>query len=1176
MLSLASLTAFGQALTGQLTGIVTDATGAIVPESKITLKNELSGDIRRSISNNEGYFTFAAVPSGTYTVIVEKDGFAVWERKGIAMSPGDRRTISEIILGAAGTTASVNISATGDEIATLDTGEKSAVVTEKQIQNLSLVGRNAAELIKILPGFTPISGIQNSPGFAGNVAGINGNGDAGKQSFVGNYSANGARSDALDISLDGARGTDPGCNCATPFNMNVDMVSEIKVQTSNFGADTARGPVSINGVSKGGGSEFHGTAYLYARHYALNSNSARNNALGQPKPESKFYFPGFNIGGPVLIPGTGFNKDRSKLNFFVGFEYIKQTLDTGLLQARVPTDAMRNGDFSQIIGGKVAGFQNDSVGGLVCAPKSDGSLDSWCSAPYKIAPTANGKALINLFPKANIDPTSNAFGNNYAQQIIFEQPNTQLVSRVDYSISDNTKLYVKYARQTDFQQFPVTMWWRNGDGVPYPSPMVADNRSHTITTNLTHVFSPTLTNEVVFGLGYMTFPNRFEDPSKISRKGIGYTQAGLYDADRLKRNNTVVEQIPNISVSGGASLANPGGFEYAGGGQLFANKWLPSISDNMTKVFKTHTVKFGAYWDLVTNSQPNSSSTHGDLSFNGIAKDNANTTGNAYADLLLGRFSNYSESEYNTLNNIGWKSLQFYVQDSWKLKSNLTLEFGMRVAHLGGIYDREGLGLAVWDPEKYKNNVIPGVSWNELDDSLPLSGRDVKSLYLMPRFGFSWDLFHTGNTVLRGGFGTYYFSDNQQGGYTGAIGIANRVRSAGTSAKNLSDIPNIPKGSLGVPLSLTVMNPNDDKQPSVHSWSLTASQRLPGKLLLDVAYVGNAGRNLINIGNQDINPIMLGSKYTQAQLAAIEADGNKVRTLDDPRRVLNQKYGFDYQSINLVDHTNYNNYHSLQMLLNKQTGLANYTVSYTFSKNLGIRGTDNSQSVDGTGLFGLRDRNYGVLATDRTHVLSLAYNFNLPDFGKRLANGNKFASAALDGWQFSGITQITSGPPLQAYRTNFGLDGTAGGGYKLNARRVLGTTSSNVTPRVKSGCDPTQGLSEGQYINVSCFEAPTYNPLTDTWVSGPATLPFYIRGPAFFNSDLSVFKTWNVSEHKRIQFRASAFNFLNHPLRTLEGDNLNLVFDNGVLTEATKNNFGRATQSRIGNRQMMLALKFYF
>ena len=208
------------------------------------------------------------------------------------------------------------------------------------------MGRSAAELLKLLPGLTPQLGADNRGGYSGEVTGINGNGEGGKQSAIGNFSGNGTRTDALDITIDGAPGADPGCNCATPVNPNKEFVEEFKVLQSNFGAEHAKGPVTMNVVSKSGGRDFHGSLYSYVRDYHLNSNEWQQNKVGNPRVENKFFFPGGTLSGPLLIPGTDFNKNRDKAFFFVGFEYMKQRLDTGIIRSYVPTQAMRNGDFS--------------------------------------------------------------------------------------------------------------------------------------------------------------------------------------------------------------------------------------------------------------------------------------------------------------------------------------------------------------------------------------------------------------------------------------------------------------------------------------------------------------------------------------------------------------------------------------------------------------------------------------------------------------------------------------------------------------------------------------------------------------------------------------------------------------------------------------------------------------
>jgi hypothetical protein len=255
------------------------------------------------------------------------------------------------------------------------------------------------------------------------------------------------------------------------------------------------------------------------RHYKMNANEwflnkVDDSASGpQNRPQNKFYFPGFNLGGPLLIPGTDFNKNRDKLFFFFGYEYYKQDLDTGTLRSWVPTQAMRNGDFSDL-----PYMQQLSVGGMKNQPSFGAHVPAGEIDP-------NGQLLLNLLPLPNIDPAQ-ANGYNYVQNVPLSQNNHQALGRVDYSVSDNTKLFFRYNFQAEVQPFPVGLWWRNANQVPYPTSVVADNRSHSATTSLTKVFGATLTSETTFGLTYINFPNGLEDPTKVSRSALGLRQPG--------------------------------------------------------------------------------------------------------------------------------------------------------------------------------------------------------------------------------------------------------------------------------------------------------------------------------------------------------------------------------------------------------------------------------------------------------------------------------------------------------------------------------------------------------------------------------------------------------------------------------------------------------------------------
>ncbi len=173
---------------------------------------------------------------------------------------------------------------------------------------------------------------------------------------------------------------------------------------------------------------------------------------------------------------------------------------------------------------------------------------------------------------------------------------------MDVSISDNTKLFFRYNFQAEKQPFPVGLWWRNANQVPYPTSVVADNRSHSATASLTKVFGSTLTSETTFGVTYISFPNRYEDPSKVSTSALGYNNPGIY------KNG--LDQIPAFTTWGqGPTMLNPGGFDPV----LFANKWLTSVTQNVTKVAGAHTIKMGGYFEFVNNSQPGNDYSNGQL-----------------------------------------------------------------------------------------------------------------------------------------------------------------------------------------------------------------------------------------------------------------------------------------------------------------------------------------------------------------------------------------------------------------------------------------------------------------------------------------------------------------------------------------------------------------------------------
>src|SRR5437763_813244 len=224
---------FGQTVTSTLTGAITDKTGAAVPGAAITITNQLSGDVRKTNTNGSGYYSIPALPAATYGLIVESSGFQRAELKGIVLNSADSRNV-DVILQVGSIAETVEVSDHADQLAVADSGEKSQTLDTQTLQSIAVVGRSAAEFLKIMPGMTQIGGITNAPAYTGEVIGINGAGNAGRQSALGAFNANGTPTSSTEITSDGAHTADPGCNCATPVNPNPEMQQEVHVLQAAF------------------------------------------------------------------------------------------------------------------------------------------------------------------------------------------------------------------------------------------------------------------------------------------------------------------------------------------------------------------------------------------------------------------------------------------------------------------------------------------------------------------------------------------------------------------------------------------------------------------------------------------------------------------------------------------------------------------------------------------------------------------------------------------------------------------------------------------------------------------------------------------------------------------------------------------------------------------------------
>ena len=1156
--------ALAQNASGSLAATVRDSTGAVVPNAKVVLKNEDTGAVRDTASNGSGFFNIPAIQPGSYTLTITVPGFAPWQRENIVFNQGESRTLPDVALQVAGATEHVQVETNAETVSPLDTGEARQTLDSNLVAHLAIQGRDAAELIKIMPGMAMNRGLSQTA-----WSSLTTQTNSGP---IGQYSASGTQPHgAVTMTMDGANLLDPGNQGTQVANINVDQTAEVTLLYSAYGAEYAKGPVTLQAIGKSGTSHFHGAAYWYFSSPALNSLESYSKSLGGTKALYRgSYYPGVEVGGPVVIPGV-FNRNRDKLFFYAAPEGMEQTPAPTYHAYFIPTPQMLAGNFSQAY--------LDSLGAGFAGTKAAAALQ----------PTEHGAAAAypgGFIPASLIDPTSLAYaktfpralalpdasGNNVFYAFHYNVNRFEFRLRLDYNISDNTKFFVSWNRQDEDDVNPIGVWYYPGNALPYPSTMPAHQVANIYSANLVHVFGPSLTNETVLSLAKFLNPVRLGNPSAVDITNTGMTGYKPLAADPY------MAQIPDITsqynlVPGYYAPAFGTSFHNGAFGKM---SFDPSIADNLSKIAGTHTMKFGFYWDFAENNQTGGlgNFAQGVLNF---ANTGATSSGNLLADFLTGRVQSFQQVPALSVYDFKYSQYSLYAQDQWKAHGRLTLTYGVRFDHMGQWYPTSGQGLVVWDPAGYNNTPAAGpwtgLLWHGRDSKIPMSGFPSKLFSPEPRVGFAFDLTGRGLTVLRGGIGLYRY----QISYNSAANPGIYDEAAGIPSYNILNPANLgwnfaqytQPGVAGIGTNIGAMQQGDTRTPHTYTYNIILSQRVPWHSTAEIQYSGNRSRDLLLSGNGfnipflgNLNKTLRGAYFLPDPITGV---------VNDPALggVPSQDYRsyHNYQTILLTSHGSYQNYNALVASWNKQSGRATFMLNYTFGKVLGIRdgesdnGSGNGPAMDPWNLH----NNYGPLAYDHTHIFNAAYLVNLPS----PIHHSFVLGGLMNGWAVSGITQVQSGAPIQP-NTGGNLNLTTSGG--LNSLMWLGTDSENLRPVLT--CDPKSNLKTGQYFNPNCFA------LGPQGTNGPVVWP-YIHGPAYFNSDLSIHKTFRFKERHQFEFRAAAFNFLNHPLKAFNVNgaysDLSLLF--AAPAAGTNNSNSLTTGSPLhttGYRIGLLSLRYTF
>ncbi|HET8923384.1 MAG TPA: TonB-dependent receptor [Candidatus Acidoferrum sp.] len=910
--------ALAQDIFGRIAGTITDQSGAVVANAKVTIINEATLVRRNVTAEKNGYFVADELPAGTYTVTAEQTGFKTITKRGNVLTAGGRLTV-DLGLEVGTATETVTVTAVGDTVNTTS-GEISTTITQRQVLDMALNQRHYESLVGLVPG-AALQGSGTNPAsltisYNNSVADIDGQ-----------------RLDGQNWSVDGGFNLDSGSNNSTFNQVGIDFIQEVDVQASNYDAEFGRSAsATINVVTKSGGNRYHGGGFEFVQNNTFNAENP-GTKLTSPtatgyKAVPPFHFNdfGWDLGGPIP-----YIQPKGKLFFFAGQEWKKfRGVYPGLTAASVqeifPTAAEVAGDFTDLIGPLATTPPTTGLLKLqtpAVIPASCGGV--LYTAPNVINPaciTGDGAAFAALYSSAAKLSVSGALPTSTNSKLSFNLPNPlnlrEDIIRIDEHANDRHSFYFRYIHDN------VQIYNPYGTFAPTPlsndipvDPDLRNRPGYNYQIGWTYAISPTLINSVKFNADW------HKQRTPVQGTAWEKTGYGFKFIPPLGNPAQFPNGLPAIAFTGVAGFPTTGPAGVNGPATNFLASPTTDInpSDNVSWVKHSHTIKFGVDFARNRKTQNSRTSYDGTLNFSTNAgattvpnttgaagKTGSNTTGDPFADALLGNFNTLGQNSAVTTGQFRFNDLEAYVQDSWKVTRKFSLVLGVRYIHTTPTY-AQGNNMTNFNPFAFDTSLEPtftgGLSSGSINPAspglcsgplvnvvgtptlkiecnglqrpgqvpsdqaknVPVTSADPQLLaainngaargfyhpenLLAPRVGFSYAPFSDGKTVIRGGFGIFY--DKPEGNLLG-LGINSQgyppwAQSASISGTNasLSQFDSAQgAGTVQAP-STFALNGVDPHLVVARSYqySLGVQRELPDGILVQAAYVGNVGRHIL-------------------------------------------------------------------------------------------------------------------------------------------------------------------------------------------------------------------------------------------------------------------------------------------------------------------------------------------